>query len=124
MKLSELVEQSGPLKYVESYSFPELESELCCLKLKFEKNNCFIKVNKDTNEIVFTETNPTDNLIKTQNHSFWAQFTDREVSWVWALVNNQGYHDGIKLEFTGVDAAVELIVIASSLKIYRIEKIA
>jgi hypothetical protein len=52
--------------------------------------------------------------------SFWREFVGQPFGWGWAVMNQQGYSDGVLLSFGGVTPQVLLEVIASSLKTHRI----
>jgi hypothetical protein len=51
--------------------------------------------------------------------SVWNQCVGKPLRWAWLLTNQQGYTDGVRLEFGGPDSpesvVVELVVAASSL---------
>jgi hypothetical protein len=53
----------------------------------------------------------------------WAPALGRPLRWAWLLTNQQGYQDGIQLEFAHPDegrgACLQLIAAASALKLYE-----
>ena len=121
--LSDFVELSGKLISIKSFSFPELPNQLAYLNLQFEKTNYFIKIQENTDEIDIVETINLENMTTIATHPIWMQFIGKELLWAWLLINSQGYRDGIRFEFKGINTAVELVAISSSLKIYKIEEI-
>jgi hypothetical protein len=52
----------------------------------------------------------------------WSACAGLSVHWAWSLTNQQGYTDGVRLEFGEPDrvsrAVVEMVVVASAIKVY------
>jgi len=51
----------------------------------------------------------------------WSTLVGKRLEWVWTMMNQQGYVDGVQFESSGQDQpALQLMVIASSLKPYLV----
>jgi len=53
----------------------------------------------------------------------WREFIGRSFGWGWLIMNQQGYIDGLLIGFDGIEPAVLLNVLASSIKISRIVRV-
>lgn len=54
----------------------------------------------------------------------WMELIGGRLTWIWVLTNQQGYQDGLRLEFSFVSGGVvTLLVIASGIQIYSSERI-
>jgi len=123
MKLSNLVENSGKLMGVKSYSFSELPNEIAAIDLSFERCGCFIRVVEDTDEIAVSSTPDLVGLVESRMDVAISGYKGLELLWAWGLMNNQGYSDGLRLQFKNKDVAVEFVVEASSIKQYLVSKV-
>ncbi|MBL8204347.1 MAG: hypothetical protein JNM09_08960 [Blastocatellia bacterium] len=55
----------------------------------------------------------------------WDKVTGKLLEWIWLLINQQGYEDGYRFEFSskGVKEVITFVVIASRIQIYHSEEI-
>ena len=54
----------------------------------------------------------------------WTDFIGGRLSWIWVLTNQQGYEDGLRIEFSlAPERPVTLIGIASSIQIFSSNRI-
>ncbi len=51
----------------------------------------------------------------------WKDFIGQSAGWSWFIMNQQGYIDGVLLSFDGISPQICINVVASSLKIAKIE---
>jgi hypothetical protein len=116
MKLSTLVESAGRLVKVIGYCFSELPNELAAIELQFKNLNCSLRVIEETDEIQLSPSCDFTGLVNHGLEPILSKYCGYELLWVWEMKNNQGYTDGLKFEFKGHDVAIELIVVASSIK--------
>ena len=65
---------------------------------------------------------PKEQLIEAATSAPWPTCIGLGVCWAWRLTNQQGYSDGVRLEFSepggALSATVEFIVAASAIQIY------
>ena len=59
--------------------------------------------------------------------STWSLCIGKPLQWAWLMTNQQGYTDGVRLEFNDPDSPgseiVDLVVAASSINVYRAQPI-
>ena len=124
MKLCELVEDAGPLQKVESFCFPDLTGDLTCLKMVFRSLCCFVCVLKDTDEVLLSDKFPSGSqFMPVETSPVWERFIGLELLWAWTFTNNQGYSDGLRLEFRSSGTIIEFVSIASTLKTFEVHEI-
>lgn len=67
---------------------------------------------------------PDEVLSEAADRAPWSVCVGHDVSWAWRLTNQQGYADGVRLEFDARGeasrATVELIVTASAIKLHSV----
>jgi hypothetical protein len=93
------------------------------LLLCFQTRSLLIQVDGNDDTIQVTSIGMLDIEQTSENltsSSFWREFVGQPFGWGWAVMNQQGYSDGVLLSFGGVTPQVLLEVIASSLKTHRI----
>ncbi|VUD69420.1 hypothetical protein TDB9533_04789 [Thalassocella blandensis] len=122
MTLSDLVENSGKLISVKGYCFVDLPYELAAMDLKFERCNCFIRINEETDEINVCSHFEGEGLLESNINVLVSKYIGLELLWAWGLVNNQGYSDGLRLQFKNIETAIEFVVEASSIKQFLIKR--
>jgi hypothetical protein len=70
------------------------------------------------------EPEPHETLIDATHFAPWAACVDYGICWAWRLTNQQGYSDGVRLEFSKPGeksrAVIELVVAASAIEIFRV----
>ena len=108
---------------VSEYSFPELPEEIALLILKFENLSCAFRIVEDSDEIFISLDVGTDGFVNRKLSSFWTETFGKNIMFAWELTNNQGYRDGLQLEFTENSLTIQFLVVASSLRLYKIEQV-
>lgn len=66
-------------------------------------------------------------LADVSSYPFLTQLLGAQVMWTWQLINQQGYTDGIQLDFRSGDKVIsplQIMVWGSSLSFYRVDKLA
>jgi Family of unknown function (DUF6334) len=89
-----------------------VESDFDTLRVELDE----VKVSSDCHIKVVTSEKP------------WNVLIGRKVAWIWLLTNQQGYEDGLRLEFTSTQKKKELkivtlIGIASSIQLFLSQEI-
>ena len=75
--------------------------------------------------IDFELANKLDAIDVSEN-ALWKDAIGSQLHWVWSLINNQGYTDGIQFEWTNhslkISIVIQAIAIASHFQLYKIER--
>lgn len=70
------------------------------------------------------ELDSDESLVEADNSELWSSCKGGHIVWGWRLTNQQGYDDGLRLEFTKLEeqstTIVEFIVMASAIYIYSV----
>jgi hypothetical protein len=111
MDLSEIVYDAGNLQRVNFYSTLEEDDEFDGVLLVFEATSCFIRAINESDEVELLGEIP-ENYFPVAGIDAFKQCVGYPLQWAWFLINQQGYQDGIKLEFTN-GVILELVVVAS-----------
>lgn len=68
------------------------------------------------------ESTPDEILVEVSDSNPWSKCLGSGLAWAWELTNQQGYSDGLRLEFEEPgepsNLVVELIVIASAIELF------
>lgn len=63
-----------------------------------------------------------ESLFEPEKSDLWSSCIDKHIVWGWRLTNQQGYDDGLRLEFSNTEnkigPVVEFVVMASAIHIY------
>ncbi len=70
------------------------------------------------------ELDSDESLIEAGNSDLWSSCKGGHIAWGWRLTNQQGYDDGLRLEFSKpeekVRTIVEFVVMASAIYVYSV----
>ena len=126
--LAKISEEGGSLVGVDSASFEGDPSFITALVLRFESVTAVFRAVPDDDTLSVTlspfvvETDET--LADAGSSPPWSTCLGLGVCWAWRLTNQQGYSDGVRLEFSvpGEEslATVELVVSASAIYVFVI----
>jgi len=126
--MKSMVDESGQLMAVECFYYIDLPTEIGFIKLAFEQNNYFVVATEEDSLEV------TDNVaslfeadefkrVDLSHRSPWQSAIGKPVRWIWTMVNQQGYLDGLQFEFandiTQKPVVLQLIAMASGINIYK-----
>jgi hypothetical protein len=101
------------------------EGSLDTLLLDFGEIRMLVKADENDDTIDFIVAQTVDlggvEAVDVSHQEPWSKVIGKSFGWGWALVNQQGYCDGILLSFEGVSPRIILNVMASSIKTGLIE---
>ncbi len=118
MNLSELVYESGKLSKIAAFTNG---GGICGLLFSFEGMAFYSTVSSDTDEIAIQEFVPSSHK-ETKYPNRLNACIGKKLIWAWTLENQQGYSNGLRLEFE--DSLVfDFIAVASDLKIFDAQEI-
>ena len=103
---------------------------ITAVELRFEKICAVFRAEPDYDTLAVTidrlKPGADETLIDASNSEPWATCVGFGIRWAWQLTNQQGYSDGVRLEFSkpgeSSRAVVELIVAASAIEIFRVRR--
>ena len=126
--LHELFERAGPLRDVWVARFEGNANFVTEAKLSFDGVALVVAAGDlDTMAIrVGDPVKPENTTMHNVNVAApWSAALGLALRWGWELTNHQGYADGVRFEFAdsdaGISVAIEVIVMASMLHVYRCE---
>lgn len=122
--VTEIVDSYGALSEVRGQ--PVAGIGLVALTLRFEHASVLVEADADDDTIRLTSTSGTEG--ESLSHlAPWTSAVGRGVRWVWSLTNQQGYDDGVQMEFGNraqegqpIHLCVQLLVVASALRISEV----
>ena len=101
-----------------------IEDELVELEFDFESKVFLVRANGEDDTVDFWSVDAAKHKLS-ENYvggNFpWETHVGKKFGWGWAVVNQQGYLDGILLSFEGITPQLLILVVASSLKVSLIE---
>lgn len=123
--LAKIYDGSGPLVGV-SYTLFEGDPQfITAVELRFESLTAVLRaVSDDTLAVSLSTLVPQlgETLIETADSAPWPACIGLGIRWAWRLTNQQGYSDGVRLEFGEPSrvssAVVELVVVASAIHVF------
>jgi hypothetical protein len=128
--MGSMATNSGQLEDVDYFYWDDIRIFTVIIKLVFQHETFFILANGD-DSLELTRKFPNlpslEELTMTRGSEMvpWRFAIGRHLRWGWMMINQQGYFDGIQLEFGNGDKeesiSIQLIAIASSLKIQTVE---
>lgn len=96
------------------------------ISLEFNHATIVFRVDPDTDTIVTSigkiASQPNEEIIAMDRMLPWSNCLNRHLSWGWELTNQQGYFDGVRLEFKSkeeVSTVVEMVAVASGLRVFE-----
>ena len=125
--MSSMADESGSLKEVEYFYWDDMTTFTVIIKLVFQQDVFFILAKGEDDSIELTKSFPQISSLAELTNTIcsemipWKLVIGRHIRWAWIMINQQGYLDGIQLEFGNGDKKesiiVQIITIASSLKV-------
>ena len=99
-----------------------LESEwVTAIELRFESLSAVFRAVSDDDSlnlsIASLSPEPGEVIVDLGSSPPWMNCVGSGLQWVWQLINQQGYHDGVRFEF-GEGTIIELVVVASAIKVF------
>jgi hypothetical protein len=118
---------AGALSSVDKLVDPELPSAAEVYVLRFEQLTLTICVNPDDDTVVLVEGERiAPSQMKGEAEAIWSNAVGRPLRWAWLLTNQQGYGDGVQLDFARPEEArgvcLQLLAVASALKLQKVER--
>lgn len=106
MDLLRKLVDAGVLSSVDKLMDPELPLAAEAYVLRFEQLTITIGVNPDDDTVVIVEGERVGpSQTKTPVEPIWANAVGRPLRWAWLLTNQQGYRDGVQLEWAHPEEA-------------------
>ena len=123
----------GKIAEVKGLFHKELPRELAAVDFEFERGHLLISVDENDDSIVLTTYTGNFPLNIDEYHirpflkdDMMQEIKEKRIQWIWELTNQQGYTDGIQLEFTHSRQerllTIQFIAIASRLEQRIVEK--
>jgi hypothetical protein len=121
--LHQTVYQGGRLLGVREALLWEESDRVSALELTFEALTLTLSVDSEFDSIQATLAPMADGMIiRKAAQDVWQSCLGKGLHWAWRLTNQQGYDDGVRLEFhnPGEDTSVraELIAMASAIDFF------
>lgn len=124
--LRQACNDGGKLEKILESSFHPSSRLIDGLELRFETLTLSISAVADDDTIALSLGGLDRPSLRTSNQ-FLCQCLGKPLQWAWLTTNQQGYTDGIRLEFqdqSGAAAVIlDIIVAASMLNFYKVEAI-
>ncbi len=124
--LAKIYDDGGRLVSVTYALFENDPKFITAIGLQFESLSAIFRAVPDDDTLAVSlgrlipEADET--LINSSNLTLWSACIGFGISWVWRLTNQQGYSDGVRIEFNKLGGTsrlvVELVVVASGLELF------
>ncbi len=129
--LKNLVDTGGPLVNARHALFEGDPQFITAVELQFESLSVVLCAlsDDDTLEVSSGEFESTTDeiLVDVRDSDPWSKCLGSGLAWAWELTNQQGYSDGLRLEFENPveksNLVVELIVVASAIELFGAVKV-
>ena len=125
--LAKIYDESRPLVGV-AYALLESNPQfITAVELRFDATSAVFRAVADDDTLLPSfgdplAPEPNETVIDVGNSAPWLACAGLGVCWAWRLTNQQGYSDGVRLEFSepGEEsrATVELVVSASAIDVF------
>jgi hypothetical protein len=119
------------LKTIESVSYlfhQDAPTDIFGVLLKFSDTEVYFLANEDDDTIQLHLKCQDEKILLKQSEDIFCSVVGKAVRWLWVMTNNQGYQDGIQLEFANSieedPIIVQFMVIASRISIRVITEVA
>jgi uncharacterized protein DUF6334 len=124
--LAEIYDNGGRLVRVRYALFDGGPRFVTAVELKFESRSAVFRAVADDDTLAESlgelKLEPYETLVEVNDSEQWSNCIGCGVCWAWQLTNQQGYLDGVRLEFSEPGevgrAVIELIVVASSIQLF------
>jgi hypothetical protein len=125
--LTQIVYQSGVLQQVEYVIDPQNLDGLQAIVFIFENDIYTARCLAEDNTIKLSPGRPKVadlyQIVSASKQKPWSMVINARLLWAWSLTNQEGYFDGLRLEFasnsTNKAVIIEVVSRALSLKIYQ-----
>ena len=98
---------------------------ITAVEMRFESFSATFRAMPDDTLTVILEALDLDSdesLIDVSKSELWSQCLGSRIPWLWRLTNQQGYDDGVRIEFAKPEedfiSVVEFIVMASAIQVF------
>jgi hypothetical protein len=127
-ELGRIYNDGGLLEGVDHVLFGGDSRSLTAIVLRFETLTAVLRAVAEDDTLAVTiglfQPRPQEVIRAASLSKAWVNCLRRSISWAWQLTNQQGYTDGLRLEFGTPDAkqqpiTVELIVVASDIQLFH-----
>jgi hypothetical protein len=124
--LAKICNDYGQLVGVKYALLEGVSHQISAILMQFEAATATFRVisDDDTIEIYLNSKLPNSEeiLVDMSTATPWEYLIGSGIFWAWQLTNQQGYVDGIRLEFGKPNSTtiIEFIVVASTIKVFRI----
>lgn len=124
--LAKIYDDGGPLVGVSYTLFEGDPKFITAVELRFESLTAVLRAVPDDDTLAVSLSMPAprpgETLIDATDSGPWPACIGLSVCWAWCLTNQQGYSDGVRLEFSerggAPVAVVELVVVASAIHMF------
>lgn len=129
--LARIVDQQQRLQRIEYLLDADLPQRPVVAKFVFEVDCFCVTVDGNDDSILVSEKVPTEHendrsICVSLEPGPWDCAVGAKLTWVWILTNQQGYEDGVQLEFGAaaghLPACFQLIALASTLEVRSVTR--
>jgi Family of unknown function (DUF6334) len=124
--LGKIHDAGGPLVGVSYLLFEGHANFITAVSLRFESVSVLFRAVAEDDSLAVIlgplMQGEDESMVEAASTAPWSRCIGFEVRWAWRLTNQQGYTDGVRLEFGNPDDAsrsiIELIVAASAIEMF------
>ena len=128
--LAEIYDEESRLVGVSYALFDGERHFITAVEMRFESFSATFRAIPDDDTLTVSlgaiDLDSDELLIDVSKSELWSQCLRSRIPWLWRLTNQQGYDDGVRIEFTKPEEKfifiVEFIVMASSIKIFSVAR--
>lgn len=126
--LANIIEEQNQLVGVSYALFEGKQNFITAVELRFTSLTFSLRANPDDDTLSVNfgafELDSEESLFEVENSNLWSSCKGGHIVWGWRLTNQQGYDDGLRLEFSkpeeDVRTIVEFVVMASAIYVYSV----
>jgi hypothetical protein len=132
-ELWRIVDEGGTLTGVDHALFEGDSQFVTAVVLRFERLTAVFRAVSEDDTLAVTigahQSEESESITGVERSCSWASCLGQSLCWAWRLTNQQGYDDGVRLEFGTPGqhhlerTTVELIVAASSIELFHVVEI-
>ena|SRR5690606_12146993 len=124
--LQQVCSGGGKLRRVRTLPLSPDSPLACALELQFDSGVLSILAVEEDDTVALSQSE-LDGSLGVHTNPIWSRCIDKPLQWAWLMTNQQGYTDGVRLEFNDLESpepvVVDLVVAASSINIYLAQAI-
>jgi hypothetical protein len=128
--LTKLINRDNQLIYVSYALFDGDPRFITAIELQFTSFSAVFRAVPDDDtlsvKIGSLEPDSDESLIDAGSYEPWSLCRGSHIVWGWRLTNQQGYDDGVRIEFSNPEEklsfVVEFIVVASEIQIFSVNR--